>query len=393
MAGFARCSSSHAAVVAFALLWLGSAGCVSDRDPITGTTSLRVELTSPTDLGSIDSRLADTARTVTLTVTALNAQGEVDTDFSGTGDIYVHFLGGLSPDINDAIALETVPITSGVSGAVTLDFPPVFGPTFLWVEHTRGDDPSFATGTSDTLWYRDPFIEDTQRPEDEMSLDALQSSPLEQKQVTVTSSRYGDRGRLIVTGTYAQGYTLADVQCADAAGTPPCVSGDYDFVFIFTFSRPEDEDGRPLAQGQVIDGFGGSIGEFNGLTEVNFPQSFASSTDTFPAMLPPPVKIDPSWLNTRIEMERLEAGLIEISGTLCPLDDDFDTFAQWKLDIGNGCEDPINIISKGQISDFDPTNYVGQTMPSIVGTLRPVNIGSFNVWIMYPRVLSDITLP
>jgi hypothetical protein len=27
-----------------------------------------------------------------------------------------------------------------------------------------------------------------------------------------------------------------------------------------------------------------------------------------------------------------------------------------------------------------------------VGTLRPVNIGSFNVWIVYPRSAADLTL-
>jgi hypothetical protein len=28
-----------------------------------------------------------------------------------------------------------------------------------------------------------------------------------------------------------------------------------------------------------------------------------------------------------------------------------------------------------------------------VGVLRPVNIGSFNVWIIFPRSASDIDLP
>jgi len=32
-------------------------------------------------------------------------------------------------------------------------------------------------------------------------------------------------------------------------------------------------------------------------------------------------------------------------------------------------------------------------MPRVVGTLRPVNVGSFNVWILYPRSMDDIELP
>jgi hypothetical protein len=35
---------------------------------------------------------------------------------------------------------------------------------------------------------------------------------------------------------------------------------------------------------------------------------------------------------------------------------------------------------------------VGKTLPRVVGTLRPVNIGTFNVWIVYPRSAADLTL-
>jgi hypothetical protein len=35
---------------------------------------------------------------------------------------------------------------------------------------------------------------------------------------------------------------------------------------------------------------------------------------------------------------------------------------------------------------------VGKTLPRLVGNLRPINIGSFNVWIIYPRSAADFTL-
>ena len=38
------------------------------------------------------------------------------------------------------------------------------------------------------------------------------------------------------------------------------------------------------------------------------------------------------------------------------------------------------------------TGIVGRTLPRVVGVLRPVNIGSFNVWIIYPRSTADLTL-
>ena len=37
----------------------------------------------------------------------------------------------------------------------------------------------------------------------------------------------------------------------------------------------------------------------------------------------------------------------------------------------------------------DPMTLVGKTLTKVVGTLRPVNIGTFNVWIVYPRSAAD----
>lgn len=391
MVGFAQSSSRVALLFAAAVALLG---CTEQLDPIEGTTSLRIELVTPTDPGSFETRLPDTARDVTLSVTALDANGETDTGFSGPVDFYVHYLGGLTPELDAFSPLASVEVTNGVAPNVNVTLPSVFGPTFLWGENARGSDPTYATGTSPTLWYRDPYLEDVSRPDDEGSLDALERSPLENKQINVTSTQYGANGRMVVTGTYAQGYTLSDVQCADANGTPPCVASDYDHIFVFSFSRPEDEEGRSLKVGQVITRLTGSIGEFNGLTEVNFPQSFVNSTDADPATVPDPVVIQAGWLNTRIEMERNESGLVAIdNATLCPLDEDFEVYSQWKLDLGLGCGSAVNVISAGQVAEFDPSSYTGQVFPRVVGTLRPVNIGSFHVWIIYPRSMGDITVP
>lgn len=389
MDGFVRYSSSALLVLAFAV-----GGCVEDKPGPMGTTSLRIELTSPTDTGTVDMRLPDDQRTLTFDVTALDEKGELDPTLSGPVDVYAQFLGSLTPPKNRGIPLEVVNLVDGVATDVTLDLPQAFGPTFLWVEHVQGDDATYATGTTPTLWYRNAWISDISTPRDEGALDALESSPLEQKQVVVNTSRYGDAGRMVITGVYAQGYTLSDVSCADAAATPPCVPGPYDHIFVFTFSRPEDQDHRGLQVGQIVSEFSGAVSEFNGLTEIGFPQTFLASPDVEAAVVPEPVVIQSSWLSTRIEMERVEAALVAVDGaTLCPLDDEWDTFKQWKLDIGLGCGNPINVISSGQVPDFDPAVHVGEVLPRVVGTLRPVNIGSFHVWIIFPRVLSDITLP
>jgi hypothetical protein len=370
------------------------AGCEEEKDAIVGTQSLRVELVSPADPGSVGERLDDSDRDVSLVISALDENAEVDATFEGDVDVYVHFLGGLTPDLGTE-PLTAVHLEGGTSGEVAVSLPPVFGPTFLWIEHTRGGDATFATGTSPTLWYRDPFLVDVSRPEDEMALDALESSPLEEKQINVTGSRYGARGRMVVTGVYAQGYTLSDAECANADGDPPCVTSDYDHVFVFSFNRPRGEEGEAIAVGDVVERLTGAIGEFNGLTEVNFPQSFMSG-EGGEDLVPEPFVLQPEWLSDTINMERVEEALVAVDGIeICPLDADFEQYAQWKLKLGGSCDDGdvINVITRGQVNDFDPADYVGMVMPRVVGTLRPVNIGSFNVWILYPRSMADIELP
>jgi hypothetical protein len=372
------------------------AGCVDHLPGIEGTQSLFVELIGPADPGTAESPLPDDARTLTVRVTALDEDNVTDTSFEGEVEVHVQFLGGLTPELGDA-PLDRITLTAGVSPEVDIDLPPVFGPTFLWIED-GGEGGTYATGTSETLWYRDPYVADVSTPEDEAALDALESSPLELKQVNVTRSRYGASGRLVVTGVYAQGYTVSDSQCADDAGTPPCVTGNYDHVLVFTFSRPRDERGRNIDVGQFIDGFTGAVQEFNGLTEIGFPQTFVAADDPVvdPAAVPAPAVIQEGWLSDEIELERRESALVAVDGgTLCPLDEDYETYKQWKLDVGRGCGSPINVITAGvvDIDDFDPAAHVEQVIPRVVGTLRAVNIGTFNVWIMYPRNAADVTAP
>lgn len=394
MAGSVLSSSRRSGT---ALLLVLATGCVEELDPLTGTTSIEVTLVSPADTGTVDDRLGDDDRTVTVSMRALDTEGELDATFDGTVDVYTHFLGGLTPDLDDEPFAE-VALTAGVSAEFTLELPTVYGPTFLWAEHSRGEGATFATGTSPVLWFRDAFLVDVSRPEDEAALDALESSPLEAKQINVTGSQYGEDGRMVVTGIYAQGYTLSDAQCGPG-GAPPCVTGAYDSMFVFSFSRPRGEEGESIEQGATVARLTGSIGEFNGLTEVNFPQSFMTGDPADEDLVPEPVVLQETWLTSDvIQMERIEAALVAIEGaTLCALDEDYEMYKQWKLAVGGDCEDRdgvVNIITQGQVNDFDPTAYeAGSVFPRVVGTLRPVNIGSFNVWIVYPRAMSDLTPP
>jgi hypothetical protein len=325
-------------------------------------------------------------------VTAKDAQNQIDTGVTRTLRVYVQFLGSLTPAHDAVVPLATIDMAAGVSPVKTVTLPPVFGPTTIWVED-NGAGGSFAAGASPPLWFREPTTSDVSTPRDLAGLDALSASPLENKQVTVKTSRYGARGRMVVTGTYAQGYSVSDVECADAAGAPPCVAGDFDHVLVFSFSRPKDEQGRNIEAGQFIDGYAGAVQEFNGLTEMGFPQSFVTDTSIDLTRLPTPPVVQAAWFQAPIEFEKRESSPIAVEGgTVCPLDMDFTTYKQWKLDLGRGCASgsAVSVITNGVI-DFDAAAHEGQVLTRVVGVLRPVNT-SRNVFIIYPRNSADLVL-
>jgi hypothetical protein len=392
------------------LLVLSLGACVEVKDGIKGTQSLRVDLKLPTDPGSRANRLADTVRNVSYDVTAIDQDGAVDTTYTNDVQVYVQYLGTLTPYLGET-PLATVHVVNGKAVGQTLTLPSVFGPTTLWLDDSKGAKPTYATGASTTLWFRDPFIADLQRPSNEMAVDALTASPLQNKNVLVDKSRYGANGRIVVTSVFAQGYTIADMSCgpggappclpnACVVGSPPDAVGCYDSAEIFSFSAPKDQNFDPIVEGQTISGFAGGVTEFNGLTEIGFPQSFVDASKDFnPAREPAAVVLDPTWFSSnKIMFERNEAGPIQINnGKVCPLDADFTKFMQWKLDPSGvadaaacGSKNLINIITTGVIQT-DPATLVGKTIPRVVGIVRPVSVGTFNVWIIFPRGPSDFT--
>jgi len=394
-----------------ATVGLALAGCVEHQAGVTGTQSIGVELVSPADPGAIDRRLAEGLRTVTINLTAYDADNQLDPTVDRDVLVYVQYLGTLTPtpDFTSLMPASGAPqkihMTAGQAMQQVVTLPPaVLGPTTLWIDDGDPKSPNrtFAVGTSPVLWFRDPFISDIQTPPDETKIDALQVSPLQNKQVAVSASRYGSKGRLVVTSVFAQGYTVSDVQCQDDAGTPPCTTAPYDHIEVFSSSAPRDQNGKLLQQGQVIDGFSGGISEFNGLTEVGFPVTFATSDAVTPDRQPAPVKLDKAtWFSALgnpqgiINFERNEAAPIEIDGAkVCPLDDAYDRFKEWKIDPMGTCASNasiIDVVTAGVIGDLDPSTLVGKTLPRVVGVLRPYE-GNGNIWIIYPRSSADLTL-
>src|SRR5262249_39385390 len=153
--------------LALALAALAAPACSDHEAGVTGTTSLRVQVSSPTSLGSADAPLcsdpsaACPERSVTIQVSALHQLRQPDTSVNADVDVYAHFLGTLSPDQPDHMPLATLHMMNGVaSGTVQLDH--AFGSTLLWAEDVSRADASYATGVSPELYFRDPFLADVQ---------------------------------------------------------------------------------------------------------------------------------------------------------------------------------------------------------------------------------------
>lgn len=97
-----------------------------------------------------------------------------------------------------------------------------------------------------------------------------------------------------------------------------------------------------------------------------------------------------------INFERNEAAAIEVDNAkVCLLDDAYQRFGQWKLDpsgVGGDCSNNrnvIDVVTAGVITDVDPADLVGMTLPRVVGVVRP----AFTIWIIHPRSAADLTLP
>jgi hypothetical protein len=374
-----------------ALSLVAAAGCVIDETSHERTTSLRVTVTAPGDLGSEATRLSDETREVSFSVQAIGRQGQPDLHFHAPVDVYVHTLGDLT---STATRVEL----RGGAGAGTITMPLSFGKTFLWIEDVTDTElrqATYATGTSPILWYREPFLTDISTPDPRGSVSSqLRFSRLTGKQVRVTGSRHGAAGRLLVTAVYADGYGVSDVRYGQ-----PSVSEPYGHVFVYSFGRPIDIRGRSVHVGQTLKWVEGGVVEFNGFTELNFPSQEIDDLMGDPSFLPEPVLIDREWLRSGanqnlLKMEEQESGLMRIENAIvCSLDTDYERFKQWKVNIGLGCGTAVNVITASQITSFDPAAYVGKTIPRITGMLRAVNLGSLNVWILLPRSASDLVLP
>ncbi|MBI5480379.1 MAG: hypothetical protein HY906_16065 [Deltaproteobacteria bacterium] len=305
--------------------------------------SYRITLKSPLELGSEAEPLAeDNPHTVVLDVEALGADGQVRSDYNADLNLWVFFEGTLSP-VADSSGNVTVSLANGGARDVTRVIPVAFGPTTIWVDDVRRaadgsadclgpypplggkpDSCSYASGASATIHYRNPYLDEVQEPLDRNTPAATHLTLLQGKSVYVDHPRDLD-SLLVVTGAYAQAFTVTDI-------SPSAMARGFNHVYVFSFSRAKRNDGTAVAAGDVViecpDGacngyLAGGVKEFVGFTELDFPifdvppptadapecrcglsfKADGSRCETkswFPC--PEPILLDPSWMNGTVSV-------------------------------------------------------------------------------------------
>jgi hypothetical protein len=341
-----------------ALVLVALSSCQEKKGLLTGDiVSYRITLKSPVSLGTEAEPLAeDNPHTIVVDIEALGSDGQIRTDYDATLNLWVFYEGTLTP-ISDSSGNVTVTITAGAARDVSRDIPVAFGPTTIWVEDVNraadgtatcvgpyppyggaADACSYASGASATIHYRNPFLDEVQEPLDRNSSAATHQTRLQGKSVYVDHPRDIDSW-LVVTGAYAQAFTVTDV-------SPSAMARGFNHMYVFSFSRAKRNDGTAVAAGDIViecpDGecngyLAGGVKEFVGFTELDFPiydvppptadasecrcgLSFKSDgtqceTKTwFPC--PEPILLDPAWMNGLVLQGDTARDLTNWQGTI-----------------------------------------------------------------------------
>ena len=209
----------------------------------------------------------------------------------------------------------------------------------------------------------------SRRPTDETALDALRASPLEHKQVDVDASRYGANGRLVVTSVFAQGYTVVRRRAAAPTARRRAPTGDYDHEMVFSFSAPRDEQRLTSSRrARSIDGFAGGVSRVQRPHRDRLPADVRRRRRTATATLDEPgahagagdARRDVAHEQDHVRAQRGRRRSRSTNGEGLPLDDDYTTYKQWKIDPagdGGDCtgnQNVINVISTGVVADSIP---------------------------------------
>lgn len=315
--------------------------CTTVGDPIEGAQTFRVTVSDvqpPSAENPRKANIGDSVDTWTVSIQALNADGQPDTTFNGIVRLTV-VPGAIVKVVDDASGQSNgrnILVQGGVANA-HVGVTAVYGPARLWAEDLGylpgpsdrpsacsngvNDDPdddqlvdfpndpgcafanddtetggTFNAGVSNPVAYALPTVRQIQ------GLGATTPFPYEAVQTFTDDPQY-----LVVTRVAKDGFYVTDLTDQ---------GNGYNHLFAFNFSTP--------AGMQVCDRvtyLAGTLSEFFGFTELNFPSYrlqplYVGQEDL--CQVPEPVVLDDVTIAADAEMEKLESALVRVEGFQVP---------------------------------------------------------------------------
>lgn len=341
--------------------------------------------TSPAVLGEPKTPVDRTQRFYVAQVSAIGPDG-LAAAYEGTANVYVMFDGSVSP-ARDALMppMATLKFTGG-RGCLTATIPPAFNKAELWVEDSgpARKKGSFAVGVSKPIFRPSPLISDIQTTTDA----AFTMSPLNNKHVLVEGGTDGKP--IVVTAVSAQSFAVTDTGA-------PGPDHPWGSLLVYSFSQP-----RGVQVGMKVTNLNGTLGEFNGLTELNFPIWDLSNDPPELSLLPAPHEIKVEDIPKTLEkMEPFESALVVVKQwVVCALApgrdlDAYNKYGQWKAaPSADKCGDSktsVSVVSQSTVPGFNPLANATKTVCSLEGILSHVVPGKgVNLWMINPRDSNDL---
>jgi hypothetical protein len=460
MRSFTRSMSFTTGPASLVALVLCSGGCSGGQpETITGLSTFHIEITSvngkgpPPEDAPLPPNHGDRTESWGFSIQARSPFGAVESDFNGV--VRLTLLPGTIVDIQGTGAIgRNIQLHDGFASG-TIDLTAVYGPARLWVEDLgyvpapagtvpacsngkndgypsnpgcyAADDSTttggtYAAGVSGPVWYALPAITDArgQASRTPYAYDALEINTAPPQNVVIT--RVSNNG-LFVT---------------DLA--PAAVASGYNSLFAFNFSTP---DGVGVCDHVTY--LAGTINDFYGFTELNFPSfrvdSFNPATTVCPVPEPTVVGEYPAatplkTISDPVAMDRLESSLVRVTGfhtgkklgpqiakaplggvkldvdqTNCDYNGDGaisgtdENNCRTLCDADPECSEWTNYTSRGEyaltdgsteiqmntgtVSAFEPTANRNVVIADITGTLRKFSGGTRN-WTIETRCPDDL---
>jgi hypothetical protein len=456
-----------------ALLVLGSVSQVScyarSDDPIDSTQTFRVRvkkvngIAPPSAEKPLPPNIGTTDEEWEVEIEAVGPDGGIATDFDGFVRLSVE-PGAVVEVVNagDGENLgKNLRLAAG-KGNAAVKVTAVYGPARLWVEdlgyvkapdgktpacaNGKNDDPdddvlvdfpndpgcafadddseiagTFAAGVSAAVAYELPSVQDIQGNGS--------TTPFPYESMTVNT---GGEHFLVVTRISKDGFYVTDLS-GQSVG--------FNHMFAFNFSTP-----RGMRVCDRVTYLSGTVSEFFGFTEMNFPSFDVDPLfegDEAGCPVPEPPVLEAAVISAPLEMERLESGLVRIEGyhvsqnmgpalalnnvfkegqTNCDFNGDgkIDFASDAEGTCGNACSDDdectewTGYISRGNYKvaktttddmgnsvssviqiqtdgapEFNPVANRGLELTAVTGTLRNFSGGSLN-WTVEARCPDDV---